>query len=112
MSTATILIGPEHHGQRISLEDFKTAEAREGHLYELSRGVVTVIDVPGRHHRLQINAIRRQFSTFEVSHLDEIYCIAGGNECKISVEAPVSERHPDLAIYKMAPPAEEESSDI
>ena len=52
MSTATILIGPEHHGQRMSLEDFETAEAREGHLYELSRGVVTVIDVPGRRHLL------------------------------------------------------------
>ncbi len=112
MSTATILIGPEHHGLRMSLEDFETAEAREGHLYELSRGVVTVIDVPGRRHLLQINAIRRQFSAYEVSHLEEIYCIAGGNECKISVEGPVSERHPDLAIYKTAPPAEVEDSDI
>ena len=40
MSTATLVIGPEHNGQRMSLAEFEFAETRDEVLYELGRGVV------------------------------------------------------------------------
>lgn len=105
MSTATITIGPEHHGQKMSLEEFADAEGREGFRYELSRGVVTVIDVPNRRHLKQVIAIRMQLEAFQASNPGVIDSVCGGGECKIPVVDSQSERHPDLAIYKTpAPP--------
>lgn len=106
MSTLTTkrVIGPEHDGQRMSLADFEFADGREGYLYELSRGVVTVIDVPKHRHLAQVNVIRRQLTKYDLDHPGLIDTIASGHECKIPVEGLASERHPDLAIYKTAPP--------
>lgn len=104
MSTATIVIGPEHHGQRMSLEDFSEAEGREGHLYELGRGIVTVTDVPNRPHLRQVNAIRNQLGAYVAANPGVIDSICSGNECKIPVVGTESERHPDVAVYKSTPP--------
>lgn len=60
MGKTAILIGPADHGRRMTLEEFDTAEVREGHLYELSRGVITVSDVPGKSHLDQVYALNRQ----------------------------------------------------
>ncbi|HET6248086.1 MAG TPA: Uma2 family endonuclease [Tepidisphaeraceae bacterium] len=99
MSRAIVQIGPGDAGKRMRLEDFDHAEGQEGHLYELSRGVITVMDVPDRKHLAQLNAARRQFSAFDLSHPGSIHTIAGGGECKILLSSEESERHPDLAIY-------------
>ena len=100
MSTATIVIGPEHHGQRMSLEEFADAEGREGCLYELSRGVVTVIDVPNEPHFDFLDAIQDQLRIYKASHPGEIFRILEGSSAKIPVESLNSERHPDLLVYK------------
>lgn len=106
MSTLTTkrVIGPEHDGQRMSLADFEFAEGREGYLYELGRGVVAVIDVPKHRHLAQVQEIRDQFHDYKRAHPGTVHTIAAGHECKIPVEGLASERHPDLAIYKTAPP--------
>jgi Uma2 family endonuclease len=104
MSKTTITVGPLDHGRRMSLEDFDKAEGQEGHLYELSRGVILVSDVPGPEHFAQVNAIRRQLVAYDLTHPGRIYGIAGGGECKILLAQLDSERHPDLAIYKTSPP--------
>ncbi len=44
----------------MSLADFDLADADEGHLYELSNGVITVVDVPGRPHFGQVDEVNRQ----------------------------------------------------
>ena len=100
--TATI-IGPEDHGRRMSLAEFDHA-ATEGGLYELCRGVVTMIDVPGRKHLAVGNALRRQIYAYDTLHPGVIHSIAGGTDCKISITGLESDRHPDLAIYKTPPP--------
>ena len=100
MSRTVTRVGPEDHGRRMSLQEFEFAEGAEGYLYELSRGVVTVIDVPGNRHFLQVNEIRKQLSAYEASHPGEIFSIASGNDCRILLETLQSERHPDWAIYK------------
>ena len=54
MSKTITKIGPADHGRRMSLEEFDHAEGQEGYLYELSRGVITVADVPRRRHLLLV----------------------------------------------------------
>ena len=68
MSRAIVKVGPADHGKRMSLDDFDKAEVQEGYLYELSRGVVAVTDVPGRRHLAQVDAIRQQFYDYRARH--------------------------------------------
>jgi len=108
MSRAAISLGPNDHGRRMSLEEFEWADGQEGHLYELGRGVVTVVDVPDGKHLAQVDEIRQQLSAYRVGNPDRIHRIAGGGECKILLTELRSERHPDIAIYRDPPPAEED----
>jgi Uma2 family endonuclease len=106
MDKTAIQIGPADHGRRMSLEEFDWAEGREGYIYELSRGIVTVTNVPGRRHFLQVNVIRKQLSAYEAANPAAIYAISGGSDCKIPLSGLQSERHPDLAVYKTPMPDE------
>jgi len=103
MAKIALRIGPLDQGRRMSLEDFDGAEGQPGHLYELSRGVVTVVDVPNRRHLAQVDASRLQFDAYRIAHPKRIYTVASGGECKILLADLESERHPDLAIYKFPP---------
>jgi Uma2 family endonuclease len=108
MKTA-VKIGPGNNGRVMSLGDFEQAEAEPGHVYELGRGVVVVVDVPKPPHLAQITALRRQLSAYDIGHPGRIYTIATGSECKILLTVSDTERHPDLAIYKTAPPGDDSS---
>jgi Uma2 family endonuclease len=105
--TTTTIIGPSDHGRRMSLDEFDLAEGREGYLYELSRGVITVVEVPRHRHFTLVNATRRQFAAYDLAHPGRIYGITSGSESKIPIAGLESERHPDLAIYKTHPPEED-----
>jgi hypothetical protein len=50
MSKTVNKIGPADNGRRMSLAEFEQAEGQEGYVYELSRGIITVSDVPTRMH--------------------------------------------------------------
>ena len=105
MSSKTITrIGPADQGRRMSLEEFEHAEAEDGQLFELSRGVVTVVDVPKPRHFKLVDAIRQQFSDLRKKQPQLIFGIASGSECKLLISGLESERHPDLAIYKTPSP--------
>ena len=105
MSSKTITrIGPADQGRPMSLAEFEHAEAEGERLYELSRGVITVVDVPKPRHLKLFDALHQQFSDFKSKHPKLIYAIAGGGECKLLIADLESERHPDLAIYKTPPP--------
>jgi Uma2 family endonuclease len=97
---------PMHHGQRMTLAEFEPAISEDGRLYELSRGVVIYMDVPGLRHMLQVCDARDQLVSFHVTHPKKIYAIAAGSDCKIVLEDFDSERHPDLAVYLSPPPDE------
>jgi hypothetical protein len=100
-----VTIGPLDHGRPMSLEEFDLAEGRPGHLYELNRGVITVVDVPNPGHFAQVIAIRKQFAAYELTNPGRIYGVGGGGDCKILLGDFQSERHPDLAVYKTPPTA-------
>ncbi len=108
MPKTKITVGPRDAGRRMSLDDFDTAEGLPGYIYELSKGVVIVSDVPGRRHLVQVQAVREQLATYKVQHPDEVNMVAGGGECKILIGEEESERHPDLAVYKHPPEQEED----
>lgn len=103
MTRVATAIGPADHGRQMSLDEFDRAEGREGHLYELSRGVITVVDVPGFHHFRHVEAVRKRFDDYRTAHPGRIYAIGGSGECKILVSRFESERHPDVLVYKQPP---------
>jgi Uma2 family endonuclease len=109
MSTATITVGPEDHGRPMRLEDFDRAEGKEGHLYELSRGVIIVSDVPRPSHARVVSKVRRLAERYQDEHPRKIYDIYGSGECKILLWNSQSERHPDLSIYTTPPPCDDAS---
>ncbi|MBV9123467.1 MAG: Uma2 family endonuclease [Planctomycetes bacterium] len=92
----------------MTLAEFEGAEGQPGHLYELSRGVVSVVDVPNRRHLALINALKRQVHAYDLAHPGRLHTIATGRECKILLPDLESERHPDLAIYLTPPPEGED----
>jgi len=108
MPKTEIKVGPADQGRRMSLADFDHCEVQEGYNYELGRGVIVVSDVPRPRHFAQVNAIRRQLAAYDLSHPGRIYAIAAGSDCKILLPDFESERHPDTAIYKTAPPSGED----
>jgi Putative restriction endonuclease len=108
MIKTTLRIGPSDQGRRMSLRDFEPVEVQTGFLYELSRGIVTVSDVPGLPHFRLVNAMRRPLFHYQEDFPDEIYEVLGTMECKLLVGDFESERHPDLAIYKNKPPRKED----
>jgi len=94
----------------MSLAEFEQAEGCEGSSYELSRGVVTVVDVPNRKHFAQVDAIKQQLYVYKAHSPDQVYRVGGGSDCKILLEDLESERRPDIAVYKTAPDTNEDWS--
>jgi hypothetical protein len=88
----------------MTLADFDEAMAVLGPVFELGRGVVVMVDVAGRRHVAQVNALRRLFHAYDAAHLSAIHTIASGSECKLLLADRESERHPDLAVYLTPPP--------
>ena len=104
MSKTAIKIGPADNGRPMSLEDFEQAEEQGGYLYELSRGIITVSDVPNRLHLLIVAAIKDFLHAYKVLHSGGIHFINSGGECKLLISHFESERHPDLSLYLTTPP--------
>jgi Uma2 family endonuclease len=100
-----ITVGPEDNGRRMSLKEFDKAEAKEGFLYELSRGVITVSDVPNWTHQMQIDAASLQFTAYRFRYPESIFLMSQGSGCKVLLWDLESERLPDLSIYTEPPPA-------
>jgi Uma2 family endonuclease len=106
MPKTIVKIGPSDHGHPMSLDEFDEAEVQEGYIYELSRGIITVSDVPNTKHLAMVLEARRQLSRYDLAHPGVIFGIITGSECKILLGGFESERHPDLAVYKTSPPDE------
>jgi Uma2 family endonuclease len=92
-------VGPADHGRRMTLEQFDRAAGQEGHLYELNKGVIEVVNVPHPRHLAQVQALRNQFVLYQEGHPGIINSVASSNEAKLLIAADESERHPDLSVY-------------
>lgn len=87
----------------MSLEEFEVAEASDGQIYELNKGVIVVVDVPGIPHAAQVYELREQFSEYNRRVPGKIRFVLTGGECKVLLQSTESERHPDPAIYATLP---------
>lgn len=100
---AKTIIGPRHHGRKMSLRDFEFVEVEPGHLYELARGYVVTLELPIYAHSRQISFIRGHLGHFHIDHPDAFSDALGNMECKLLIPDWESERHPDIAVYLTAP---------
>jgi Uma2 family endonuclease len=104
-TTTAIRLGPADHGRRMSLAEFIDAEAEDGFMYELARGVVVVTEVPGINHGRTVRRLARLFILFDEEHPGIIQYTAGGGECRLRLPGMQSDRHPDQAVYLTPPPS-------
>ncbi len=100
----SIKIGPADHGRAMSYDDFVAAEWTEGWLYELSRGIIDVTEVPGLPHGMIVYRVARLFFRHADAHPGVIRYQAGGGECRIRLPWMASDRHPDQAVYLIRDP--------
>src|SRR5687767_3511680 len=97
-TTAVATIGPQHHGTRMSLDEFARVEGEGGHFYELEKGVISVVDVPGLPHGFVVQAIRNPIILYQAAHANLVLYVASGSEAVLRMPEMQSERHPDLLI--------------
>ncbi len=103
MILAKTMIGPRHHGRKMSLKAFEFAQVEDGSTAELARGYIVVSEVANYFHFMQIMAIKRALGAYDAANPGLIHAIAGTMECKLIVSDWESERHPDIAVYLTAP---------
>lgn len=106
MSIGSIRLTKADHGRRLTWDEYVHAELEDEFLHELSRGTLTVIDVPQVRHNIQVSLARRQFDAYWTMNRQAIQLVAAGSECRIPIASHHSDRHPDLAIYLSVPPAD------
>ena len=97
--TTTTRIGPSDHGRQVSFNDFRDADAAPGYTYELARGVVQVVQIPGGPHAQIVDALHQQLAAYRYWNPDVIQLIASGADCRLEAPALATERHPDRAVY-------------
>lgn len=97
-------VGPADHGRRMSLDGFDRATGVEGYLYELGKGVIQVVNVPGGNHAGQFQEVRDQLVGYRLANPGVITFVGGSGEAKLLIAPAQSERHPDVLVYKTPRP--------
>jgi len=93
-------VGRDRHGLAMDYEDFIRADFEVSHgLYELSRGIVIVTEVPAPEHGDVVDRVTELFVVYRLTNRDRIKYRAGGSDCRIRLPGMKSDRHPDQAIY-------------
>ncbi len=104
MEATKLKVGPADHGRAMSLANFAEAKGEPGHLYELARGVIQVVDVPGLPHGSVVYELETQILSWVAAHRDLVSYVGTGDRCVLRLAGMQSERHPDLAVYITAAP--------
>ena len=104
MAEVLTRIGPADAGRTMPLKEFAHVEGEPGYLYELARGVIEVVDLPGLSHAMVLQEVRDQLVGYKLRRADVIRFLGGGGEAGMQLDWLNSERHPDLSIYLTPPP--------
>lgn len=97
------MIGPRHHGRKMSLKAFEFAKVEDGYVAELARGYLAVSEVANYAHGMQIVALNRVIFAYDALNPGVIHAILGSQECKLLIPEWDSERHSDIAVYLTVP---------
>jgi len=95
---------PSDAGRRIAFADFIFCDFQDGCLYELSRGVIIVTEVPDLWHGQIVSRLSDCFFHHEEARPGTIYYRASGWNCRVRTPGLQSDRHPDQAVYLRPPP--------
>ena len=98
MPTTKIQIGPADIGRTMTLEEFREAEEASGYLYELARGVLDVVEIPGDSHAQIVHNLHELLSDYRRSHPGLILRIGHGSDIRVIIPVLDSDRHPDLGV--------------
>ncbi len=98
----SLVIGPEHDGQPMKLEEFAHADAISGYRYELERGVI-VVDVPRLTHELVVQNTREALTFYKRANPGRVFLVSGGMGSVLRLPGVQSERHPDITVYLHGP---------
>jgi Uma2 family endonuclease len=98
MATVRLRIGPADQGRKMTLEEFWDAEEQPGYLYELARGVLEVVQVPGEPHSQVVDNLHELFSTHRRQHPGLILRIGRGSDVQYVIPELETDRNPDLAV--------------
>ena len=101
MTRTIVQIGPGDQGKQMSLADFDHAEGVGGYVYELSKGVITVMDVPDRKHLSQLNIARKQLYRIGSRILNRSTPLPSGASAKCCCPAPSRN---DIPIWQFINP--------
>lgn len=106
MATVTTLkIGPADHGRRLTLDEYESSEFEGEGLYELSRGVLEVVQVPDEYpHGMIVCFLNRLIGRYDDAHPGFIHRWGGGSDFRLYLPTMLSDRHPDLAVALTATP--------
>jgi Uma2 family endonuclease len=104
MATIKTRIGPADHGRPMSLDEFREADEEPGYRYELSKGVVDVVEVPNDPHRQIVWNLEKTFVRYDLTHPGVILCGGGGGEFQLALEDMASQRHPDAGVVLRGTP--------
>jgi putative restriction endonuclease len=97
------VIGPRHHGRKMSLKAFEFAEVQEGYLVELARGYLVVSDEITFAHSMQSAHIRGKLDCYHYANPTSFCLALDPASCKLLIPEWESERHPDIAVYLSKP---------
>jgi Uma2 family endonuclease len=107
MSIVKLRIGPADQGRAMSLEEFREADADPGYLYELARGVLDVVEIPGDEHGQIVDNLHEAISFYRSGHPGLIRRIAHGSDLRLIIFELDSDQHPDLAVVFLGAPLDE-----
>jgi len=104
MATVGLRLGPADHGRKMTLEEFRDADAEEGYRYELARGVLEVVEVPNDPHGQVVSNFQGMLHSYKTRFPGVVRRIGGGSEFRLWIPEFVSGRNPDVAVVLMGTP--------
>jgi len=94
---------PAWAGRDISLEEFESADGREGWRYELIDGRVEVFPTPDLPHDLIVEWVRERLGAYRDAHREVINYVSAGARVFIPGRREATCPQPDLAAFRDYP---------
>jgi Uma2 family endonuclease len=83
----------------MTLDEFARVEGQPGYIYELEKGVIIVVDIPGVPHAFVKQVVRDALVLYRAANPGRICLIADGSDSALRMPEMQSERHPDISVY-------------
>ena len=104
MATGTLLkLGPRHHGQALTLDEFWAADFREGYQYELIDGSLYVSPMPDPPQNIVEQWILLEVARYAKEHADVINFVTNKGRVIVPGRPGATVPEPDLLAFRDFP---------